>query len=136
MNNELAIEYYDFDSPYSNWTTSDAIEVRKTYVARDIITCIKEKYFDTSSDCEKINYLTSKVITTHQKLVMMSFAEFNIQKAKNDFESTQNMDIPALCGMGNTKILFYLESMILFARNALDIAAYVYADLFFGQTYG
>ena len=30
-------------------------------------------------------------------------------------------------------ILFYFESMIVFARNALDVAAYVYSDILFGQ---
>lgn len=133
MDKRLAIELYDYDMPYSDWTTLDTIEIRKTYVARDIIACIETKYLGSASDNERINRLTNKVITAHQKLVMMMFAEYNIHKAKNDFESTQNMDVPALCGMGNTKILFYVESMILFARNALDVAATVYADLFFDK---
>lgn len=33
--------------------------------------------------------------------------------------------------MAKTQMLFYFESMIIFARNALDIAAYVYGDILF-----
>ena len=35
--------------------------------------------------------------------------------------------------MGKTGLLFYFESMIVFARNALDVAVFVYSDLFFDQ---
>lgn len=45
----------------------------------------------------------------------------------------QNMESPALYGMGKNKILFFLESMIVFVRNALDIAATIYSDLFFDK---
>ena len=41
------------------------------------------------------------------------------------------MDFPALYGVSKTMMLFYFESMIIFARNALDVAAYVYSDLLF-----
>ena len=48
---------------------------------------------------------------------------------KTDFESTQNMDIPALYGVAKTKILFYVESTIIFGRNTLDVVASVYSDI-------
>ncbi len=64
-----------------------------------------------------------------QKLAMMQYAIHNYHLAKTDFESTQNMTIPALYGMGKTKILFYVESAIVFARNSLDVSACIYSDI-------
>ena len=77
--------------------------------------------------------MLQKALAAHQKLAMMYFAEYNIHDVKSDFESTQNMECPALYGIGKTQILFYVESMILFARNALDVAATVYSKLIFNK---
>lgn len=135
MNRKIIISYSDFDIPYSDWTTIGTPKIRKTYVAQDILKCIEEKYGDVENkeNHDIINRLINKALTANQKLAMMLFAESKIHEAKQDFESTQNMNFPALCGMGNTQILFYVESMILFARNALDVAANIYSDLFFDK---
>lgn len=81
---------------------------------------------------ENFEHMYDKALATHQKLAMMQFAKSKLEEVILDFESTQNMDVPALYGMSKTMILFYFESMIIFARNALDVAAYVYGDLLFG----
>lgn len=123
----------DFDMMYDDWMTEESIELRKTYVARDLIECINMKYPDKGDDNtnEQFNRFYDKALTVHQKLIMMIFAEYHFHKVKLEFEGTQNMSVPVLYGLGNTKILFYLESMILFARNALDVVAYIYSDLIF-----
>ena len=125
--------YDEFGAMYDEWTTGKHMEIKKTFVARDIVECIEKKYPDTGDEKidEMYDYLYDKALTAHQKLVMMMFAEYKIHKSKEEFESTQNMDIPTLCGMGNTKILFYVESMIVFARNALDVMSTIYSDLIF-----
>lgn len=61
---------------------------------------------------------------------MMLYAKDKFIEVKEDFESTHNMDIPAFYGMGKTGLLFYFESMIVFARNALDVAALCIATCF------
>ena len=77
--------------------------------------------------------LYDKALAVHQKIAMMSYAKEKFLEMREDFESTQNMSIPALYGMGKTVLLFYFESMIVFARNVLDVVAFVYSDLFFEQ---
>lgn len=121
----------DFDMISADWMSD--INIKKSYAARTILKCIKFKYSgnDDKDIKEKVNYLYNKVLTVHQKLTMMMFAEYHIKKAKNDFECKQNMDVPAFYGLDCTSILFYVESMIVFARNALDVAASVYNDLIF-----
>lgn len=49
--------------------------------------------------------------------------------AGKKFETTQNMNFPALFGTDRTKILFYIESTVLLARNVLDVAATFFARL-------
>lgn len=116
---------------YDDYMICDNIKMKRSYIAKDVLKCVEMKYHVSNDD--KFGYLYDKVLTVHQKLSMMMFAEFNLHKEKENFESTQNMDIPTLYGMGKTIILFYFESMLLFARNALDVAATVYSDLMFDK---
>ena len=119
----------EFDLVYDDWMIMDNVELEKSYAAKELFQCVIKKYGDTSETKEKVDYLYEKALVLNQKLSMMLYAKYNIFKVKSDFESTQNMEIPALYGIGKTRILFYLESMIVFARNALDVAATVYSDL-------
>lgn len=81
---------------------------------------------------ENFEHMYDKALTTHQKLAMMQFFKSKLEEVILDLESTQNRDVPVLYGISKIMILFYCESMIIFARNALDVATYVYGDLLFG----
>lgn len=120
----------EFEMMYDNWMIDCSDEIKKSYSAKDLLECVNLKYSKNDSSVEKANYLHEKIMVLHRKLSMMLFAEYNIHKTKLNFESTQNMDFPVLYGMGETILLFYLESMIIFARNALDVSATIYSDLF------
>ena len=119
--------YDEFNSMYDDWMIETELEIQKTFVAKDMYRCVERKYSEV--DNEKLNHFYDRALTTHQKLIMMMFAKWNFHKAKDEFEGTQNMNIPALYGMGNTMIVFYIESMIVFARNALDVSAKIYGDI-------
>lgn len=122
---------YDFDMIYDDWMIIGTLDIKKSDVIKDMFKYVELKYSQsTDEESEKeYDYFLQKALAAHQKLAMMYFAEYNIHNVKSDFESTQNMDIPALYGVGKTRLLFYVESMILFARNALDAAATVYSKL-------
>lgn len=62
---------------------------------------------------------------------MMQYARKNAIECRQEFETTQNMDFPALFGTDKTKILFYIESTVLLARNMLDVTATFFAKLLF-----
>lgn len=126
---------YDFDMIYDDWMIMGTLEMKKSNVIKDMFSYVQLKYSQSNDEeSEKeYNYLLQKALAAHQKLAMMYFAEYNIHDVKSDFESTQNMECPALYGIGKTQILFYVESMILFARNALDVAATVYSKLIFNK---
>lgn len=81
---------------------------------------------------ENFEHMYDKALTTHQKLAMMQFFKSKLEEVILDLESTQNRDVPVLYGISKIMILFYCESMIIFARNALDVETYVYGDLLFG----
>lgn len=125
----------EFNMMYDDWMTDGYLEIRKTYVARDMLQCVEKKYSDMEDEetKKKFDWLHDKALAAHQKLSMMMFAEYNFRKAKAEFEGTQNMEVPALYGMGRTMLLFYFESMVVFARNALDVAAVIYCDLLFDK---
>mgnify|MGYP003312615515 CR=1 FL=1 len=122
---------YDFDMIYDDWMIIETLDIKKSDVIKDMFKYVELKYSQsTDEESEKeYDYFLQKALAAHQKLAMMYFAEYNIHNVKSDFESTQNMEIPALYGVGKTQLLFYVESMILFARNALDVAATVYSKL-------
>lgn len=126
----------EFSMVYDDWMVFEKINIEKTYVAKEIALLAQIKYpRDMSVEFdEKFDYLYDKSLATHQKLAMMMYAQSMLLKVRSDFESTQNMTLPALYGQGKTKILFYFESMIVFARNALDVAASAYSDLLYKRT--
>lgn len=123
----------EFSMIYDDWMTFEKVSIDQTFVAKDIALLAEIKYPENVSKSvdESFDLMYNKALATHQKLAMMMFAKSKFMEAKADFESTQNMDIPALYGVSKTMLLFYFESMIVFARNALDVAAYVYSDLLF-----
>ena len=122
---------YDFDMVYDDWMVFGTIDIKKSDAIKEMFESVILKYecLDDYENNTEYNYLLQKALAAHQKLAMMYFAEYNIHEAKSNFEGTQNMTCPVLYGVGRTQILFYVESMILFARNALDVAATVYSKL-------
>lgn len=77
--------------------------------------------------------LHSKALSCQDKISMMHYAYGNALKALHDFEATQNMDIPALYGNDEMEISFYTESMIIFARTALDVIATILFQAIFDK---
>lgn len=125
----------DFSMIYDDWMTCDEVKIEKTFVAKEMVVLAQMKYPNKNSNeiDEKFDFMYDKSLAIHQKLAMMMYAKSKVSEIKCNFESTQNMEIPTLYGMSKTMILFYFESMIVFARNALDVASFVYSDLFFDQ---
>ena len=122
---------YDFDMIYDDWMVFGTFDIKKSNAIKEMFESINLKYANLNDDesNKEYNYLLQKSLAAHQKLAMMYFAEYNIHEVKSNFESTQNMTCPVLYGVGRTQIIFYVESMILFARNALDVAATIYSKL-------
>ena len=87
------------------------------------------RYDDLTEEEKEYLHLSAKIVACHQKLNMMQFARKHAIESRKEFETTQNMCCPALFGVDRTQILFYTESVVLFARNALDIAATFFAKL-------
>lgn len=135
MNARFWMQADEFSMAYDDWMTLEDVQIEQTFVAKDIALLAEAKYPENvSEDVDKLfDFMYDKALATHQKLSMMMFAKSKLKEVKADFESTQNMNCPALYGVSKTMILFYFESMIVFARNALDVAAYVYSDLLLGQ---
>ena len=125
----------EFDMLYDDWMSCKIKKIERNFTAKEFVALAEIKYpKDQSKEIdEKFDFLYEKALAAHQKIAMMMYAKSKFLEIQEDFESTQNMDILALYGMGKTELLFYLESMIIFARNALDIVAYIYSDLFFDQ---
>lgn len=135
MNARYWMDRDEFSMIYDDWMTFETVSIDQTFVAKDIALLAQIKYPpNVSEDVDKVfDFMYDKALATHQKLAMMMFAKSKFLEAKADFESTQNMNWPTLYGVSKTMLLFYFESMIIFARNALDVAAYVYSDLLFGN---
>lgn len=119
---------------YEEWMGEGIPQSKATYEMMDYL----EKHYSSLSislrrvsDLSEIEkeylHLHTKVAACHQKLNMMQYARKNAIEYRKEFETTQNMCCPALFGLDRTKLLFYTESVILFARNALDIAATFFA---------
>lgn len=125
----------EFDMLYDDWMSCKIKKIERNFTAKEFVALAEIKYpKDQSKEIdEKFDFLYEKALAAHQKIAMMMYAKSKFLEIQEDFESTQNMDIPALYGMGKTELLFYFESMIIFARNTLDIVAYIYSDLFFDQ---
>ena len=131
----MRIQMDEFSMIYEEWTSCKTVKPEKDFTAKEPILLAEMKYPEEGckEKDEKFDFLYDKALAVHQKIAMMLYAKNKFLKAKKDYESTQNMDAPALYGMGKTELLFYFESMIVFARNALDVASFVYSDLFFDQ---
>ena len=125
----------EFSMLYDEWTSCKIEKIEKNFTAKELALLAEIKYPEErcKEKDEKFDFLYDKALAVHQKIAMMLYAKDKFIEVKEDFESTHNMDIPAFYGMGKTGLLFYFESMIVFARNALDVAAFVYSDLLFDQ---
>lgn len=122
------------DCSYEDWMTAASNDIKKLYIAKDIVDLVLLKYDENQKETkEQVQYLFRKIEAANQKIGMTLFAENEFHKCKADFESRQNMDVPACFGMGKTKIVFYLESMVVYARNTLDVLSPVFSDLCFNK---
>lgn len=79
--------------------------------------------------------LHSKIQNYSRKSCMMDYAGVQALEAERAFISTQNRSFPCLIWEDEIKILYHLESMILFGRSSLDIAAYLFSS-FLIKPYG
>lgn len=114
----------DFDMIDFDWGYS---QVPKVISSRNMASFINKAFEDCKINKDQYERLFDKALICHQKINMMYYGRVKAEKVLSDFESGQNMDIPALFGMDKTKLLFYTESMILSARTALDVAAYTFS---------
>lgn len=122
----------DFEMLYEDWMVTSSEKINSIIFAEELVTYIEQKYPQNNcKNTESYNHFYDKALAMQQKLAMMQYAIHNYYLAKADFESTQNMTIPSLYGMGKTKILFYVESAIIFARITLDVSANIYSDILF-----
>lgn len=125
----------EFSSVYDEWMIYKPVEIEKNFTAKDMVILAKMKY--PNGQCkekdENFDFLYEKALAAHQKIAMMMYAKSKFLETQKEFESTQNMDVPVLSGIGKTALLFYFESMIIFARNVLDVSAYIYSDLLWNQ---
>lgn len=131
MSREIWHSNSDFDMIYDDWMIITKEEIKPNIIVAELVKAIDKKYPENKNDetDEAYNHLYSKALVMQQKMAMLQYAVFHYQEAKKDFESTQCMNIPALYGMGKTKILFYVEAAIVFARNLLDVGAHIYSDI-------
>ena len=127
----------EFDMFYDDWMTTDNVKLNKITLGKDLALLVDKKYPEGISDemDDRYNFFYNKALALQQKIVMIQYAEACYHHVKNDFEITQNMTVPAFYGMGASKILFFVESIIVFARNALDVSASVYSDLLLDKRY-
>lgn len=104
--------------------------IPKIQIGYDLFNLIEH---NTSIDTEtKIN-LKEKAVICHQKIKMMLFAEKCAIENLNEFEVSQNMEMPCLFGDDETTLLYHTESTILFARNALDVVATIFHCIAFHE---
>lgn len=88
------------------------------------------KLFDNNCISEDdARRLCNKVDNYCKKLTMVHYASIQARAELREFESTENMEFPCLIWEYETKVLYHLEAMILLARSALDLAAYVCSNL-------
>lgn len=75
----------------------------------------------------------NKILACAKKIQMMDYAGKQTAFEVKNFEFSQNMSMSALFGEDEIHILYHLESMILFARLALDIISSVFSYLIFNK---
>lgn len=104
--------------------------IPKIQIGHDLFNLIEN---NTSIDREIKIYLKEKAVICHQKIKLMLFAEKCAIENLNEFEISQNMEMPCLFGDDETMLFYHTESTILFARNALDIVATIFHYLVFHE---
>lgn len=73
------------------------------------------------------NILISRIENTCRKILMMSKAGIKTIDCEEEIMLGQDREFPALMWDDEIELLYHIEAMILFARSALDIAAYVFS---------
>ena len=118
----------EFDSMFDDWMYEEDVNIEPFSAVKDLMSIVSAKFSHSLSNGENEQYdhFISKALAAQQKLIMMFYAKQKALEARSSFESTQNMDFPSLYGLGKTALLFYLESIIVFARNSLDVIATIY----------
>lgn len=104
--------------------------IPKIQIGHDLFNLIEN---NPSIDKATKIYLKEKAVICHQKIKMMLFAEKCAIENLNEFEISQNMEMPCLLGDDETTLLYHTESTILFARNALDVVATIFHAIAFHE---
>lgn len=104
--------------------------IPKIQIGHDLFNLIEN---NISIDKETKIYLKEKAVICHQKIKMMLFAEKCAIDNLNEFEISQNMEMPCLFGDDKITLLYHTESTILFARNALDVVATIFHYIAFHE---
>jgi hypothetical protein len=74
-----------------------------------------------------INIINNKILNYTKKLLMMHTAFGKAIDQELTFIGTQNREWVSLIWDDEIELLYHTEALILFARSALDIAAYVFS---------
>lgn len=80
-----------------------------------------------SFDEPHLDILATKIENTCRKIVMMSKAGAKAINCEEEIMLGQDREFPTLIWDDEIELLYHLEAMILFARSALDMAAYVFS---------
>jgi hypothetical protein len=87
------------------------------------------QFIQTEIDEELTDLLSAKLLDCCRKLSMMWLAGDKILETESEFYRSTTQDSPALFGEEAINLHYHLESMILFARSALDIASRIFGEL-------
>ena len=88
-----------------------------------------EKFLVAKKDNENYHLLQAKLSASCRKMVMMWVAGDRAIKAEAEFYSVTYHDSPALFGKDAVDLNYHLESLVLFARSALDISSRLFGEL-------
>lgn len=86
-------------------------------------------------DDKDLSMIKKKILNSCRKLSMLHIAGTASIETEYNFIVTQNRDCPALIWDDEIKLLYHLEAMVLFARSALDLGAYVFSYFLLNKRY-
>jgi hypothetical protein len=88
-----------------------------------------EKFLVAKEEDENYHLLHAKLSASCRKMIMMWVAGDRAIEAEAQFYSATYHDSPALFGEEAVNLHYHLESFVLFARSALDIASRLFGEL-------
>jgi len=87
------------------------------------------QFLQTRTDDENNDFLKAKLLDSCRKLSMMWFAGDKVLETESEFYASTLKESPALFGEDAVNLHYHLESIVLFARSALDIASGIFGEL-------